>query len=156
MRHLDEAQALHSDACPCRVAIEAHEALIDAESRYARLEAVRQARIAITSGLRLAERDRRAAGRALAPAILAAGGDPTEEARRARCEELAADAAAREALEARHGKVWDTSEMQEAFSVSGFAAPFVVVVRKSDGKKGSLEFQARPRFYFNFAADGRE
>ena len=30
-------------------------------------------------------------------------------------------------------------------------APFVVVRRKGDGKKGSLEFQHQPRFYFNFS-----
>lgn len=29
-------------------------------------------------------------------------------------------------------------------------APLVVVRRKADGVKGSLEFQHNPRFYFNF------
>jgi hypothetical protein len=33
-------------------------------------------------------------------------------------------------------------------------APFVVVRRKADGRKGSLEFQHHPRFYFNFMPDG--
>jgi hypothetical protein len=33
----------------------------------------------------------------------------------------------------------------------GFKAPLVVVRRKSDGKKGSLEFQHQPRFYFGFS-----
>jgi hypothetical protein len=32
----------------------------------------------------------------------------------------------------------------------GFAAPYVVVRRKSDGVKGSLEFTHHPRVYFNF------
>jgi hypothetical protein len=32
-------------------------------------------------------------------------------------------------------------------------APFVIVTRKSDGAKGSLEFTHNPRFYFNFAVD---
>ena len=32
----------------------------------------------------------------------------------------------------------------------GFTAPLVVVRRKSDGQKGSLMFQASPRFYFGF------
>ena len=59
----------------------------------------------------------------------------------------------REALEAEHGQVWDTSEMQQHFDVIGFMAPFVVASRKSDGQKGSLEFQASPRFYFNFIPD---
>jgi hypothetical protein len=30
-----------------------------------------------------------------------------------------------------------------------------VVRRKSDGVKGSLEFQHNPRFYFNFKSDQR-
>jgi hypothetical protein len=39
---------------------------------------------------------------------------------------------------------------QKNFDVTGFAAPLVVVNQKSDGMSGSLEFQHRPRFYFNF------
>jgi hypothetical protein len=35
--------------------------------------------------------------------------------------------------------------------VIGFLAPFVVVRRKIDGVKGSLEFQHHPRFYFGFS-----
>lgn len=80
--------------------------------------------------------------------------DPTETLRRARIAELAAETAEpdpRAALEARYGKVWDTAEMSAEFSVEGFMAPFVVVTRKSDGVRGSLEFSSRPRFYFNFA-----
>jgi hypothetical protein len=45
--------------------------------------------------------------------------------------------------------------MSEEFTVKGFAAPFVVVMRKSDGVVGSLEFQHSPRFYFNFQEDKR-
>jgi hypothetical protein len=37
--------------------------------------------------------------------------------------------------------------------VTGFAAPYVVVTRRADGQGGSLEFQHRPRFYFNFVPD---
>ncbi len=29
-------------------------------------------------------------------------------------------------------------------------APFVIVRRRADGVKGSLEFQHNPRFYFNW------
>lgn len=62
----------------------------------------------------------------------------------------------REALEAAHGKgnVWDTQELTAAFTVHGFAAPFVSVTRKDDGKRGVLTFQHHPRFYFNFV-EGR-
>lgn len=48
---------------------------------------------------------------------------------------------------------WDTAELQRDFRVLGFAAPFVVVERKSDGVKGSLKFVGSPRFYFSFQAD---
>jgi hypothetical protein len=40
--------------------------------------------------------------------------------------------------------------MGQDFEAIGFMAPFVVVRRLADGKKGSLEFQHDPRFYFNF------
>ena len=48
---------------------------------------------------------------------------------------------------------WSTAELQRDFEVIGFAAPFVVVKRKSDGVKGSLEFTHSPRVYFNWRAD---
>jgi len=58
----------------------------------------------------------------------------------------------REALEAEHGQVWDANQLGEDFDVIGFAAPIVAVCRKSDGQRGSLFFQATPRFYFAFKA----
>lgn len=48
---------------------------------------------------------------------------------------------------------WNTQELQRDFEVIGFCAPFVVVRRKSDGVKGSLEFTHSPRVYFNFVED---
>lgn len=76
--------------------------------------------------------------------------DPTEPIRRARLAEIDAAATSREHLEARYGRVWDTGELTTDFAVIGFAAPLVVVRRKADGVKGSLEFQPSPRLYFNF------
>ena len=76
--------------------------------------------------------------------------DPTEAARRERLAEINAEPGSREALEAQHGQVWDTEQLTQDFEVIGFMAPFVVVRRRSDGMKGSLEFQHAPRFYFNF------
>ena len=76
--------------------------------------------------------------------------DETEAYRRQRVAEINANPGSREALEAQYGQVWDTSELQKDFQVLGFGAPFVVVRRKSDGKKGSLEFQHDPRLYYNF------
>lgn len=76
--------------------------------------------------------------------------DPTESIRRERLAEINAKPGSRKALESQHGQVWDTTELSGEFDVIGFAAPLVVVKRKSDGVSGSLEFQHRPRFYFNF------
>ena len=76
--------------------------------------------------------------------------DATETARRALQQEINAELSVRETLELQHGEVFDTSEMREAFTVTGLAAHFVVVTRKSDGAKGTLVFQHRPRFYFGF------
>jgi hypothetical protein len=76
--------------------------------------------------------------------------DETEELRRQRMAELAAHAGSRAELEARYGQVWDTEELARDFTVLGFMAPLVVVIRKADGQKGSLEFQGMPRFYFGF------
>ena len=57
----------------------------------------------------------------------------------------------REEFEQAYGQVWDTDELQANFKVSSFMAPFVFVTRKSDGKKGSLKFSHRPRFYHSFS-----
>lgn len=48
------------------------------------------------------------------------------------------------------GPIWDTTEMQQEFSVEGFAAPMVVVKRRSDGVRGTLYFTHSPRRYFDF------
>ncbi len=77
--------------------------------------------------------------------------DPTEQIRRERLAEINSDPEAREALVARYGQVWNTDELRRDFEVVGFMAPLVVVRRRSDGKKGSLEFQhGPPRLYFNW------
>lgn len=76
--------------------------------------------------------------------------DPTETKRRKMSSALNSAAAGREALEAEHGQVWSTAQLTRDFHVNSFAAPFVVVDRKSDGARGTLCFQHYPRFYFNF------
>ena len=80
--------------------------------------------------------------------------DATEPYRRQRIVEINALPGSREALEAQHGQVWSTQELSQEFEVVGFLAPFVVVRRKSDGRKGSLEFKHQPRLYFGFKEDG--
>ena len=48
------------------------------------------------------------------------------------------------------GQTWTTDEMQDEFAVLAFMAPFVEVRRRSDGKRGTLEFTHSPRVYFGF------
>ena len=79
--------------------------------------------------------------------------DPTEAIRRNELAQINAEPGSREALEAKHGQVWDTQELQRDFQALGFMAPYVIVSRRADGAKGSLQFQGSPRFYFNFMAD---
>jgi hypothetical protein len=89
--------------------------------------------------------------------------DDTEDMRRAMLAEAAermrrtmlAEAAergplSREDLTTLHGTVYDTQELQEVFTVHNFLAPFISCTRKSDGVKGSMQFQHHPRFYFDF------
>lgn len=76
--------------------------------------------------------------------------DLTENTRRRLVAEVNAEPGSREDLEAKHGRVWSTSELQEEFEALGFMAPFIIVRRRSDGAKGSLMFQGSPRFYFAF------
>jgi hypothetical protein len=79
--------------------------------------------------------------------------DETENYRRARQAQLNYEASLRAPLEAQYGKVWDTAELRKEFVVLGFLAPFVMVRELATGKKGSLEFQHSPRFYFNWKED---
>ncbi len=60
----------------------------------------------------------------------------------------------RKRLEEQYGEIWNTSEVGKVFRIVSFSAPYVSVVRKEDGVEGWLEFQPRPRFYFNFQPVG--
>ena len=77
--------------------------------------------------------------------------DQTESIRKEMVAEINAQPGSRAYLEAKHGQVWDTSELSDDFDVIGFMAPVVAVIRKSDRQKGSLYFQHSPRFYFSFS-----
>ncbi len=74
--------------------------------------------------------------------------DQTEAVRR-----VMIDAKIPEADLAEAGQRWDTDALRQEFEVTGFLAPFVMVRRRADGVKGSLEFTHSPRFYFNFRED---
>jgi hypothetical protein len=76
--------------------------------------------------------------------------DITETVRRGLCAKINSERSERELLEDKYGQVWDTGEMQKDFSVESFAAPLIIVSRKSDGTRGTLFFQHSPRFYWGF------
>jgi hypothetical protein len=79
--------------------------------------------------------------------------EEVQMARRQRATELNKNPGSGLQLQARYGQVWSHEELARGFEVIGFAAPYVVVRRRSDGVLGSLEFQHHPRFYFNFELD---
>jgi len=79
--------------------------------------------------------------------------DQTELLRRERLAELNQGDTTRAELEEQYGQVWSTDEMTKDFDALGFMAPYIVVSRKSDGVRGSLEFRHSPRYYFNFQAE---
>jgi hypothetical protein len=82
--------------------------------------------------------------------------DPTEAVRRMELNRINSSVESndqdteRTRLESLYGRVWNTREVSNDFDVLGFMAPYVMVKRKFDGKRGSMEFQHMPRFYFNF------
>jgi hypothetical protein len=76
--------------------------------------------------------------------------DETEDVRREMVKEINSQPRSRADLEREYGQVWDTGELSRDYVALAFAAPFVLVRRLSDGKKGSLMFQHEPRFYWGF------
>jgi len=79
--------------------------------------------------------------------------DQTETIRRLMVQQINTVPSDRERLEAQHGKVWDTQQLQADFEVLGFAAPLIVVSERRTGQKGSLLFQHSPRLYWGFTPD---
>jgi hypothetical protein len=56
-------------------------------------------------------------------------------------------------LAAETGPTWTADELTRDFEVISFAAPYVVVRRRSDGAVGNPEFTHFPRVYFGWRAD---
>lgn len=65
-------------------------------------------------------------------------------------EQLVGAAGVRLLIMLSHGECYNAAEMAAVFEVVGFAAPLVVVRRRSGGVLGSLFFCNRPRFYYGF------
>lgn len=74
--------------------------------------------------------------------------DPTESIRRSMIED-----GVPERHLAKASQRWNTEELARDFTVHSFSAPFVIVTRKADGVRGTMEFVHMPRFYFGFVAD---
>ena len=75
--------------------------------------------------------------------------DPAAQARR----EIIISGQPAADLSADTGRRWTTDELRAEFEVCGYAAPFVVVRRRSDGQRGTLEFTHSPRVYFSWRPD---
>jgi hypothetical protein len=59
--------------------------------------------------------------------------------------------ACRARLEERYGQVWDSFTLVRDFNIVRFADPLIVVVeRRADGVRGTVEYQHDPRFYWGF------
>ena len=52
--------------------------------------------------------------------------------------------------ETKTDQAWTTDELVRDFTVEGFGYGHVVVRRRSDGVRGSLNFTHSPRSYFDF------
>ena len=59
--------------------------------------------------------------------------------------DMEVDELAQDDLEGYTGQTWDTDQLRAEFEVIGFAAPFVVVRRRSDNVAGTLGFRHWPR-----------
>ena len=75
--------------------------------------------------------------------------DPTENMRRVM--QPVVNALPDEAIT---GITYTTDQLRAEFTVVGFLAPFVEVVRKSDGVRGTMLFRHDPRVYFDFTPEG--
>ena len=70
----------------------------------------------------------------------------------ATAEDAAVDEIAKWELEGYEGQTWTADQLRAEFEVVGYAAPFVVVRRRSDNVEGTLEFVHWPRRYFGWQA----
>lgn len=59
----------------------------------------------------------------------------------------------REDLRAKYAETWTDGELLDEFEVRNFDGPTVHVIRKSDGRTGTVGYIAEPRIYFAFIED---
>lgn len=54
-------------------------------------------------------------------------------------------------LEQENGQVWDEPRLARDYEVIGKIIPFVIVIERVSGLRGTLLFQDSPRYYFSFS-----
>jgi hypothetical protein len=79
--------------------------------------------------------------------------DPTESIRRTRQAELNSGAKPRDLLTITSGAMKPRISQRSRTSSVDHTCPYWASKDRTTGKKGSLEFQHSPRFYFKFVAD---
>lgn len=57
---------------------------------------------------------------------------------------------ARAALETSYAPVWNEDEFAALFAAESFEPPYVHVVKRDNGERGTVMFLDAPRFYFLF------
>lgn len=57
---------------------------------------------------------------------------------------------AKEILARTNNQVWSNDELLELFEVSHFDPPYVHVIQKDNGMRGTVAFIDKPRLYFAF------
>lgn len=62
----------------------------------------------------------------------------------------------RDDLRAKYTETWNDAELMEQFEVQQFDGPTVHVIRKSDGKTGTVGYIPEPRVYFAFVENENE
>lgn len=60
---------------------------------------------------------------------------------------------ARAELEELYGQVWNSEELAQDFFVEQHEAPYVHVVNKATGQRGTATYTDEPRFYFLFKSE---
>jgi hypothetical protein len=64
--------------------------------------------------------------------------------------QTAEESLTRAELETKYGRVWNTRELAQEFTITSIIAPHVIVKRKADGVVGQMTYTNSPRYYHSF------
>lgn len=68
----------------------------------------------------------------------------------ARIKQIGSDELREELAAAYNNEVWTNEELLAAYEISHFDPPYVHVIRKHDGVRGTVAYTEQPRIYFSF------